>query len=186
MKAKKKDFRFMEFVGKKAYIVMPKLAPIKRKDLILLYFANSDLTRQHYSGGNRSSIWKKIGWKFAIFNPHKANIGRNLFSDILKQADVWKNAWKVWKVPKPVQPIILSRPRQVKAYYLKGEGIGFLQHFLLIHTSTFRVLLHTPWKPGISPKSFHHLIIVYLVFALRLLGHIKLTCFSLRHFFGYW
>lgn len=70
---------------------MPKLAPIKRKDLIYylrqLGFDGPD------SGGNHQFM-QKGALKVRIPNPHKSDIGKNLLIEILKQANVERKIWE--------------------------------------------------------------------------------------------
>ena len=70
---------------------MPKLAPIKRKDLIYylrqLGFDGPD------SGGNHQYM-QKGNLKVRVPNPHKSDIGKNLLAEILKQAEIERSIWE--------------------------------------------------------------------------------------------
>ncbi len=70
---------------------MPKLAPIKRKDLIY-YFCQLGFDGP-YSGGNHQFMKKDI-LKVRIPNPHQSDIGKNLLINILKQANVERKTWE--------------------------------------------------------------------------------------------
>ena len=70
---------------------MPKIAPIKRKDLIK-YLRQLGFDGP-FSGGNHEFM-KKSGLKVRIPNPHKSDIGKSLLIDILKQANVEKSIWE--------------------------------------------------------------------------------------------
>jgi len=70
---------------------MPKLAPIKRKDLIY-YFRQLGFDGP-LSGGNHQFM-KKEALKVRLPNPHQSEIGRGLLISILKQANIEKAAWE--------------------------------------------------------------------------------------------
>ena len=70
---------------------MPKLAPIKRKDLIY-YFRQLGFDGPN-SGGNHQYMQKGV-LKVRIPNPHKSDIGKNLLIEILKQAKVERSVWE--------------------------------------------------------------------------------------------
>ncbi len=70
---------------------MPKLAPVKRKDLI--YYLRQLGFDGPNSGGNHQYMQKGI-LKVRIPNPHKSDIGKNLLAEILKQANIERNIWE--------------------------------------------------------------------------------------------
>ena len=70
---------------------MPKLAPIKRKDLIY-YFRQLGFDGP-YSGGNHEFLKKGV-LKVRIPNPHQGDISLGLLSRILKQANIEKSVWE--------------------------------------------------------------------------------------------
>lgn len=70
---------------------MPKLAPIKRKDLIK-YFQQLGFDGP-YSGGNHQYL-KKDSLKIRIPNPHQGEISKGLLFRILKQADIDVKTWE--------------------------------------------------------------------------------------------
>lgn len=70
---------------------MPKLAPIKRKDLI--YYLRQLGFDGPYSGGNHEFM-KKDFLKIRIPNPHKSDIGKDFLVRILKQAGINKETWE--------------------------------------------------------------------------------------------
>ncbi|MDQ6785422.1 MAG: type II toxin-antitoxin system HicA family toxin [Acidobacteriota bacterium] len=70
---------------------MPKLAPIKRKDLI--YYLRQLGFDGPISGGNHQYMKKNV-LKVRIPNPHKSDIGKNLLIDILKQANIERSVWE--------------------------------------------------------------------------------------------
>ena len=70
---------------------MPKLAPIKRKDLI--YYLRQLGFDGPISGGNHEYMQKER-LKVRIPNPHKSDIGKNLLTDILKQANIERKIWE--------------------------------------------------------------------------------------------
>jgi len=72
-------------------LVMPKLAPIKRKDLI--YYLRQLGFDGPISGGNHEYMQKER-LKVRIPNPHKSDIGKNLLTDILKQANIERKIWE--------------------------------------------------------------------------------------------
>ena len=70
---------------------MPKLAPIKRKDLI--YYLRQLGFDGPYSGGKHQFV-KKDTLKVRVQNPHQADIGKTLLFNILKQAKVERKIWE--------------------------------------------------------------------------------------------
>ncbi|HXG86598.1 MAG TPA: type II toxin-antitoxin system HicA family toxin [Pyrinomonadaceae bacterium] len=70
---------------------MPKLAPIKRKDLI--YYLRQLGFDGLFPGGNHQYM-QKGSLKIRVPNPHKSEIGKNLLLDILKQADIEREVWE--------------------------------------------------------------------------------------------
>lgn len=70
---------------------MPKLAQIKRKDLIY-YFRQLGFDGP-YSGGNHQFL-KKGNLKIRIPNPHQGDISQGLLIRILKQANIEKEVWE--------------------------------------------------------------------------------------------
>lgn len=70
---------------------MPKLAPIKRKDLI--HYLRQLGFDGPLSGGNHEYM-QKDRLKVRIPNPHKSDIGRGLLTEILKQANIEKSVWE--------------------------------------------------------------------------------------------
>ncbi len=70
---------------------MPKLAPIKRKDLI--YYLRQLGFDGPYSGGNHQFMKKDL-LKVRLPNPHQADIGKTLLSNISKQANVERKIWE--------------------------------------------------------------------------------------------
>lgn len=70
---------------------MPKLTPIKRKDLI--YYLRQLGFEGPLSGGNHQFM-KKGALKVRLPNPHQSEIGRVLLVSILKQANVEKEVWE--------------------------------------------------------------------------------------------
>ncbi|MDQ3087199.1 MAG: type II toxin-antitoxin system HicA family toxin [Acidobacteriota bacterium] len=70
---------------------MPKLAPIKRKDLIY-YFRQLGFDGLH-PGGNHQYM-KKDALKVRIPNPHQSEISKDLLIRILKQANIERKVWE--------------------------------------------------------------------------------------------
>lgn len=70
---------------------MPKIAPIKRKDLIkhLRQLGFDGL----YPGGNHQYMKKKT-LKIYIPNPHKGEISKDFLIRILKQANIERKVWE--------------------------------------------------------------------------------------------
>ena len=70
---------------------MPRFGPVKRKDLVgyfkLLGFDGP------YSGGKHQFMIKG-GITLRIPNPHEGDIGKDLLSRILKQANISKEEWE--------------------------------------------------------------------------------------------
>jgi len=70
---------------------MPKIGPIKRRDLIK-YFKKIGF-KGPYSGGKHQFMIK--GDKtIRIPNPHRSDIGKELLLRILKQADIKPKEWE--------------------------------------------------------------------------------------------
>jgi predicted RNA binding protein YcfA (HicA-like mRNA interferase family) len=70
---------------------MPKLGPIKRKDLIY------NLKKFGFTGpftGGRHQFMLKDLIRLVIPNPHKSDINVNLLTKILKQANIEKKDWE--------------------------------------------------------------------------------------------
>ena len=70
---------------------MPKLTPIKRKDLI--YYLRQFGFDGPFAGGNHQYM-KKSALKIRIPNPHQSEISKNLLIRILKQANIEESVWK--------------------------------------------------------------------------------------------
>jgi len=70
---------------------MPKLAPIKRKDLIH-YFRQLGFDGP-YAGG-KHQIMEKGDSTITIPNPHKGDIGKDFLVRILKQAGIDRKVWE--------------------------------------------------------------------------------------------
>ncbi len=70
---------------------MPKLAPIKRKDLIY-YFRQLGFDGP-YAGG-KHQIMEKGDLTITIPNPHKGDIGKDFLVRILKQAGIDRKVWE--------------------------------------------------------------------------------------------
>lgn len=70
---------------------MPKLAPIKRKDLI--YYLRQLGFDGLFPGGNHQYM-QKGNLKVRVPNPHKSEVGKNLLLDLLKQADIERDVWE--------------------------------------------------------------------------------------------
>lgn len=71
---------------------MPKLAPIKRKDLI--YYLRQLGFDGLYPGGNHEYM-KKENLKIYVPNPHgKSEISREFLLRILKQANIERKIWE--------------------------------------------------------------------------------------------
>ena len=70
---------------------MPRFGPVKRKDLIG-YLKRSGFWGP-YSGGKHQFMLKEDR-TLRIPNPHEGDIGRDLLSRILKQADITKEQWE--------------------------------------------------------------------------------------------
>ncbi len=70
---------------------MPKLAPVKRKDLI------KHLRQLGFDGpfsGGKHSYLKKDNLKIRIPNPHQGDISKGLLIKILKQAGISRETWE--------------------------------------------------------------------------------------------
>ena len=70
---------------------MPKFGSIKRNDLIK-YFRELGFSGP-YSGG-RHQFMQKGNITIRIPNPHKSDIGKELLTRILKQADISRIEWE--------------------------------------------------------------------------------------------
>lgn len=70
---------------------MPKLAPIKRKDLI--YYLRQLGFDGPYSGG-KHQIMRQSSLTITIPNPHKGEIGKEFLIRILKQAEIDRKIWE--------------------------------------------------------------------------------------------
>jgi predicted RNA binding protein YcfA (HicA-like mRNA interferase family) len=70
---------------------MPKLSPIKRKDLI--YYLRQLGFDGPYSGG-KHQIMEKDSLTITIPNPHKSDISKELLVRILKQAEINRKVWE--------------------------------------------------------------------------------------------
>ena len=70
---------------------MPKLAPIKRKDLI--YYLRQLGFDGPYSGG-KHQIMEKGFLTVTIPNPHKSDISKEFLARILKQAEIDRKVWE--------------------------------------------------------------------------------------------
>ncbi len=70
---------------------MPKIGPIKRKDLI--YYLRLFGFSGPYSGGKHQFMIKDF-IRLVIPNPHKGDISRDLLTRIIKQADIPKQDWE--------------------------------------------------------------------------------------------
>ena len=70
---------------------MPRFGPVKRKDLIG-YFKRLGFDGP-YSGGKHQFMIKG-NITLRIPNPHEGDVGRELLSRILKQANVSKKQWE--------------------------------------------------------------------------------------------
>ncbi|MGI8786702.1 MAG: type II toxin-antitoxin system HicA family toxin [Pyrinomonadaceae bacterium] len=76
---------------KKRLLNMPKLAPIKRKDLI--YYLRQFGFDGPYAGG-KHQIMEKDTLTITIPNPHKGDIGKDFLVRILKQARIDRKIWE--------------------------------------------------------------------------------------------
>lgn len=70
---------------------MPKLAPIKRKDLI--FYLRQLGFDGLIPGGNHQYMQKGV-LKVFIPNPHKGDISKEFLTRILKQAGIDKKVWE--------------------------------------------------------------------------------------------
>lgn len=70
---------------------MPKVGPIKRKDLI--YYVGKLGFDGPYPGGNHEFMLKGE-LKVYIPNPHEGEISRELLARILKQAGIERTEWE--------------------------------------------------------------------------------------------
>jgi predicted RNA binding protein YcfA (HicA-like mRNA interferase family) len=70
---------------------MPHFGPIKRKELIR-YLRRLGFEGPYSGGKHQFMIKSEI--VLSIPNPHKADIGKELLSRILKQAKIDRNTWE--------------------------------------------------------------------------------------------
>ena len=70
---------------------MPKLAPIKRKDLI--YYLRQLGFDGPYAGG-KHPIMERDNLTITLPNPHKGDIGKEFLLRILKQAEINRKVWE--------------------------------------------------------------------------------------------
>ncbi len=70
---------------------MPKLGPVKRKDLI--YFLRQSGFSGPYSGGKHQFMMKG-DLRLRIPNPHQNDIGKNLLARILSESGIDKEDWE--------------------------------------------------------------------------------------------
>jgi predicted RNA binding protein YcfA (HicA-like mRNA interferase family) len=70
---------------------MPKIGPIKRKDLI--YYLKSFGYSGPFSGGKHQFMIKDL-IRLVLPNPHKGDISIDLLIRILKQANISKKDWE--------------------------------------------------------------------------------------------
>jgi len=70
---------------------MPKLKPIKRKELV--YYLRQLGFVGPYSGGKHQFMIKN-NQRVRIPNPHKSDIGINLLIQILREAKIEKKEWE--------------------------------------------------------------------------------------------
>jgi predicted RNA binding protein YcfA (HicA-like mRNA interferase family) len=70
---------------------MPRLGPIKRKELIRLLRALG--FKGPYSGGKHQFMIKSE-ITLRIPNPHQSDIGRELLAKILRQANIGRETWE--------------------------------------------------------------------------------------------
>jgi len=70
---------------------MPKLGPIKRRELI--YYLRQLGFMGPYSGGNHQFMVKE-SIRVRIPNPHEGDIGKNLLKKILAEAGVNREQWE--------------------------------------------------------------------------------------------
>jgi predicted RNA binding protein YcfA (HicA-like mRNA interferase family) len=70
---------------------MPKLRPIKRKELI--YYMRQLGFAGPYSGRKHQFMIKE-GLRVRIPNPHRGDIGKNLLKQILREAEIDKVEWE--------------------------------------------------------------------------------------------
>jgi predicted RNA binding protein YcfA (HicA-like mRNA interferase family) len=71
---------------------MPRLGPIKRKQLIK-YLRQLGFDGP-YGRGGKHDVMEKGNHTLTIPNPHSADIGINLLRKILKQAGIDEDTWK--------------------------------------------------------------------------------------------
>jgi predicted RNA binding protein YcfA (HicA-like mRNA interferase family) len=72
-------------------LVVPKLAPIKRKDLI--YYLRQLGFDGPYSGG-KHQIMEKGSLTITIPNPHGSDISKEFIVRILQQAEIDRKVWE--------------------------------------------------------------------------------------------
>lgn len=70
---------------------MPKFGPVKRKDLI--HYLKQLGFSGPYAGGKHQFVLKK-NISLRLPNPHQNDIGKELLTKILKQADISKSDWE--------------------------------------------------------------------------------------------
>ena len=70
---------------------MPKFGPISREDLIF-YLRQLGFTGP--TKGGKHQQMKKNSLTLTLPNPHKGDIGRELLSRILKQANISRDEWE--------------------------------------------------------------------------------------------
>jgi predicted RNA binding protein YcfA (HicA-like mRNA interferase family) len=73
---------------------MPRIGPIKRKDLI--YYLRIFGFSGPFSGGKHQFMIKGL-IRLVIPNPHKGDISAGLLTRILKQAEITKEEWESTK-----------------------------------------------------------------------------------------
>jgi len=70
---------------------MPRLGPIKRKDLIR-HLRELGFEGPYVGGKHQYMVRGEI--RLAIPNPHRSDIGRDLLARILRQAGIDKDEWE--------------------------------------------------------------------------------------------
>lgn len=70
---------------------MPKFGPIKRQDLIR-YLKQVGFTGP--TQGGKHQQMKKAGITLTLPNPHQGDIGKELLSRLLKQANISREEWE--------------------------------------------------------------------------------------------
>ena len=84
-------FVFSNSFKMRLLLIMPKLTPIKRKDLI--YYLRQLGFDGPFSGGKHQIMEKGI-LTITIPNPHKGDIGKDFLIRILKQAGIDRKVWE--------------------------------------------------------------------------------------------